>query len=87
MLATFTRQCISLIYGAEPDCFAYGGEGCLLGFVAVHQAVDYGPELGGVVGLAQVGQLVDEDVVDEARRELQGGPVDVDPRRAVGGAG
>ena len=49
--------------------------------------LDGGPELWGVVCFAEVGEFVDEDVVDEARRELERGPVDVDALRAVGGPG
>ena len=49
-----------------------------MGFVGGHEAGDYRPELGGVVGFTEVGQLVHEDVVDEAWGELEGGPVDVD---------
>ena len=43
-----------------------------------HEAGDYGPEGGGVVGLAEVGQLVYQDVVDEAWRKLGCRPVNVD---------
>ena len=45
---------------------ADGGEGGLVGLVTGHEPVDDGPELGGVVRLAEVGEIVDEDVVDEA---------------------
>ncbi len=41
-----------------------------MGFVGGHEASDYGPELGGVVGFVEVGEFVDEDVVDEAGGEL-----------------
>ena len=44
-----------------------------MGFVGGHQAGDDGPELGGVVGFVEVGELVDNDVIDEAGRELEGG--------------
>ena len=43
-----------------------------------HEAGDYGPEGGRVVDLAQMSQFVDQDVIDKAWWELQGGPVDVD---------
>ena len=41
--------------GAEPDILADGGEGSLVGMVAGHQAFNHSPELGGVVGFAEVG--------------------------------
>ena len=46
--------------------------------VCGHDAGDCGPEGRGVVGFAEVGYLVDQDVVDEAWGELGCGPVDVD---------
>ena len=62
----------------QPDVLACGGEGGPLGVATRHEAVDNGPELGGVVRLAEVGEFVDENVIDEAWGELEGGPVDVD---------
>lgn len=46
---------LHLRYGAEPDVLACGCEGGLGGLVGGHEAVDGGPELGGVVEFAEVG--------------------------------
>ena len=59
-------------------CLPSAARVVLGGLVVGHEAFDDGPELGGVVRLAEVGEFVDEDVVDEAWGELEGGPVDVD---------
>ena len=64
--------------GAQPDGFAGGGQGGFVGFVQGHEAGDNRPELGGVVGFMEMGQLMHKDVVDEAWGELEGGPVDID---------
>lgn len=63
---------------AKPSRLAGGDEGGSVLLVGGHEAGDGGPEGGGVVDLTEVGYLVDQDVVDKAWRELEGGPVDVD---------
>ena len=55
--------------GAEPDVLANGGEVGLLEFVAGHKATEDGLEFGSVIGLVEVGEFGDQDVVDEARRD------------------
>ena len=50
----------------EPDVTAYSGQCGLGGLVAGHEAFDDEPGLGGVVAFAEVGEFVDEDLVDEA---------------------
>ena len=72
---------------ADPDVLSGGSEDGLVGLVGGHEAGDDGPELGGVVGFVEVGEFVNEDVVDKAWRELEGGPVDVDALGAFGRTG
>ena len=66
---------------------ADGCERGLVGLVARHEAGDCGPELWCVVSLTEVGEFVDKDVVDEARWQLQCGPVEVDALRALSRTG
>ena len=51
---------------AKPYVLAEGSEDGLVSLVGGHEAGDDGPELGSVVGFTEVGELVDEDVVDKA---------------------
>src|SRR6266702_840998 len=65
---------------AHARCFACGsGQGNRCSCIAGE------PEDRAVISVADVGQFVNEDVVDEVGRELHRGPVDVEP--ADGGAG
>jgi hypothetical protein len=57
-----------VLHCTEPDVFADDSQVRLVRLVARHQLTDDAPERRRVVGLAQVCQFVDEDVVNEARR-------------------
>lgn len=51
-----------------------------------HDALHAGPELRRVMGVLEVHQLVDGDVLDDARREEDGAPVEVEAAAFAAGA-
>ena len=53
---------------AGPDLDAGGGEFVAAAFVVGHATGDFGPVAVGVVELFEVGEFVDDDVVDKAGR-------------------
>jgi hypothetical protein len=63
---------------AEPEGRAGSGEAAAALVVVGEGALHGGPESGGVAGLADVGEFVDDDIVEQGDRELHGRPVDVE---------
>jgi len=63
---------------AKPEGSASRGKTGLAVLVAGHGASDGGPKGGGVAWLADVGEFMDDDVVEQGGGELHSGPVDVE---------
>ena len=59
MTSSFAREVLFMCHWTEPDILADGCNCGLVGFGSGHEAVDDGPELGGVVRLSEVGEFVD----------------------------
>ena len=64
---------------AEPEGRAGRREAGSALVVVGEGTFDGRPEGGGVTGLADVGEFVDDDVVEQGHGQLHGGPVDVEP--------